>query len=107
MSFRSHKSQILLSRATCYVQLFFSENPLILEKMKAHSSSTANPTVSIEYVEDLDERIKVTKNLRLRNAFEDYLSARSEVIEAKNMIDPKLQELRDICNYFIRFGDIS
>ena len=95
-----------MARATCNLHLLLHENAAlrkqIAQDQKKKTSTTSNDAITKEFVEDLQHRVKETKNQRLRRIFDDYLGARVEVSEAKLQVDPKLGELRDIANSFLR-----
>jgi len=73
-----------------------------MEQLKQKKKATPADEITKEFVEDLLTRITATKNNRMQKIFEDYLAARVEVLEAKAVIDPKLRELKDIANGYLR-----
>lgn len=63
-----------------------------------------SPATSVDqdFILDLKQRIDYTRDDNLLSSFKYYLEARTTLKEAKHTIDPKLADLKEVVNAFLR-----
>jgi hypothetical protein len=55
-----------------------------------------------EFIVDLKHRLEYSRDENLKAAFKNYLDSRTTCHEAKKSIDPRLLDLKDVVNTFLR-----
>lgn len=66
------------------------------------NTSTNTALVDHDFIQDLKQRVDFTRDEELQSAFKHYLEARRTLLDAKLTIDPKLHDLKDVANAFLR-----
>jgi len=96
------KSTVLATKADCHLHLFWKTYPNLHRNRVLDPKRVVSEKITEEYVLDLQKRVKIAQDPHLLEAFKDYLASRSSTRDAKNFVDPKLNQLKAIVNEFLR-----
>lgn len=74
----------------------------LLAQQEGKGEAEAGETIDHEFITDLKHRLDYSRDKNLQVAFKNYLESRTTCHEAKKTIDPRLLDLKEVVNTFLR-----